>query len=120
MCGIWDTLTRANHTPIFGGFAGVRVEHTVILFSVLLDRCYSDKNISPICTGILIQILIQTGCVYTEAKWISNPDSDHLSHVDCDPDSNRDSGPGARVNAVIDTCICTILPRQIRTKKCYM
>ena len=45
-------------------------EHTVILFSVLLDRCYSDKNISPICTGILIQILIQTGCVYTEAKWI--------------------------------------------------
>ena len=29
----------------------------------------------------------------------SNPDSDHLSHVDCDPDSNPDSGPGARVNA---------------------
>ena len=28
----------------------------------------------------------------------SNPDSDHLSHVDCDPDSNPDSGPGARVN----------------------
>ena len=27
-----------------------------------------------------------------------NPDSDHLSHVDCDPDSNPDSGPGARVN----------------------
>ena len=22
----------------------------------------------------------------------SNPDSDHLSHVDCDPDSNPDSG----------------------------
>ena len=32
----------------------------------------------------------------------SNPDSDHLSHVDCDPDSNPDSGPGARVNAAID------------------
>ena len=31
----------------------------------------------------------------------SNPDSDHLSHVDCDPDSNPDSGPGARVNAAI-------------------
>ena len=31
----------------------------------------------------------------------SNPDSDHLSHVDCDPDSNLDSGPGARVNAAI-------------------
>ena len=29
----------------------------------------------------------------------SNSDSDHLSHVDCDPDSNPDSGPGARVNA---------------------
>ena len=29
----------------------------------------------------------------------SYPDSDHLSHVDCDPDSNPDSGPGARVNA---------------------
>ena len=33
----------------------------------------------------------------------SNPDSDHLSHVDCDPDSNPDSGPGARVNAAIDS-----------------
>ena len=31
----------------------------------------------------------------------SNPDSDHLSHVDCDPDSNPDSGPGARVNAAL-------------------
>ena len=30
-----------------------------------------------------------------------NPDSVHLSHVDCDPDSNPDSGPGARVNAAI-------------------
>ena len=30
----------------------------------------------------------------------SNPDSDHLSHImDCDPDSNPDSGPGDRVNA---------------------
>ena len=25
---------------------------------------------SPVYTGILIQILIQTGCVYTEANWI--------------------------------------------------
>ena len=31
-------------------------------------------------------------------KLDSNPDSDHLSHVDCDPDSNPDLGPGARVN----------------------
>ena len=35
----------------------------------------------------------------------SNPDSDHLSHVDCDPDSNPDSGPGARVNAAYDGII---------------
>ena len=27
-----------------------------------------------------------------------NPDSDHLSHMDCDPDLNPDLGPGARVN----------------------
>ena len=33
----------------------------------------------------------------------SNPDSDHLSHVGCDPDSNPDSGPGARVNAAFGT-----------------
>ena len=46
--------------------------------------------ISPVYTGILIQI----GCV-------SNPDSDHLSHMDCDPDSNPDLGHGARVNAAI-------------------
>ena len=32
-----------------------------------------------------------------------NPDSDHLSHVDCDPDSNPDSGPGARVNVPEET-----------------
>ena len=35
----------------------------------------------------------------------SNPDSDHLSHVDCDPDSNPDSGPGARVNVAYDLII---------------
>ena len=26
--------------------------------------------LSPVYTGILIQILIQIGCVYTEANWI--------------------------------------------------
>ena len=31
-------------------------------------------------------------------KLDSNPDSDHPSHIDCDPDSNLDSGPGSRVN----------------------
>ena len=31
-----------------------------------------------------------------------NPDSDHLSHEDCDPDSNPDSGPGARINAALE------------------
>ena len=40
-------------------------------------------------------------------KLDSNPDSDHLSHVDCDPDSNPDSGPGAHVNATIDMTLCT-------------
>ena len=34
-------------------------------------------------------------------KLDSNPDSDHLTHVDCDPDSNPDSGPGACVNAAL-------------------
>ena len=31
-------------------------------------------------------------------KLDSNPDSDHLSHMDCDPDLNLDLGPGAHVN----------------------
>ena len=35
-------------------------------------------------------------------KLDSNPDSDHLSHVDCDLDSNPDSGPGACVNTPYD------------------
>ena len=39
----------------------------------------------------------------------SNPDSDHLFHVDCDPDSNPDSGPGARVNAALDTKAINLL-----------
>ena len=38
-------------------------------------------------------------------KLDSNPDSDHLSHVDCDPDSNPDSGPGARVNVPLDNLL---------------
>ena len=50
----------------------------------------------PVYTGILIQILIQIGYVYTEANWIQS--HVHLSHVDCDPDLNPDSGPGARVS----------------------
>ena len=43
-------------------------------------------------------VLIQIGCVLHRGKLDSNPDSDHLSQVDCDPDSNLDPGPGARVN----------------------
>ena len=39
-------------------------------------------------------------CLHRD-KLDSNPDSDHPSHVDCDPDSNPDSGPGACVNAAI-------------------
>ena len=41
-------------------------------------------------------------------KLDSNPDSDHLSHVDCDPDSNPDSGPSARVNAALVTLMIDI------------
>ena len=42
----------------------------------------------------------------------SIPDPDHLFHMDCDPDSNPDSGPGARVNAPMGIlihigCVCT-------------
>ena len=36
------------------------------LYNYTLGVC----RVSPIYTGILIQILIQTGCVYTEANWI--------------------------------------------------
>ena len=43
----------------------------------------------------------------------SNPDSDHLSHVDCDPDSDPDSGPGARVNAAYGYFLVTF-----QTGKC--
>ena len=46
--------------------------------------------------GILIQILIQIGCVYTEANWIQIQTT-----MDCDPDLNLDSGPGARVNSLM-------------------
>ena len=52
----------------------------------------------------------KSGGVYTEANWIQiqtqNPDPDHLYHVDCDPDSNPDFGPGARVNAPIEYFVC--------------
>ena len=62
-----------------------------------IDEDYTAPFKRP---GILIQILIQICCVYTEANWIQiNPDSDHLSYMDCDLDSNPDSGPGAHVNA---------------------
>ena len=50
--------------------------------------------------GDLIQILIQIGCVHMEAN-------SNLSHVDYDPDSDLDSGPGARANVpqVIDDTV---------------
>ena len=35
----------------------------------------------------------------------SNPDSDHLIHVDCEPDSNLDLGPDARVNGHGANCV---------------
>ena len=55
---------------------------------------------SPVYTGILIQILIQIDCVYTEANWIQiQTQTTSPMDVDCDPDSNPDLGPGACVNA---------------------
>ena len=52
-------------------------------------------------------ILIQIGYIYMGGGGHSGFKSrlvqtDHLSHMDCDPDSNPDSGPGARVNMSID------------------
>ena len=66
-------------------------------------------HLSLVYTGILIQILIQIGCVYTLGMLDSNPDLDHLSHVDCDADSNLDSGPGARVNTPLFGGYCCYL-----------
>ena len=56
----------------------------------------TPKTIAPftLYTGILIQFLICIGCVYTEANWIQI----QTQTVDCDADSNPDSGPYARVN----------------------
>ena len=59
----------------------------------------------------MLKIACDSSPVYTgtdpDPDWLrlhggkldSNPDSDHLSHMDCDADLNPDSGPGARVNA---------------------
>ena len=85
--------------PLIGGSTKIGCQILEGLHPPPPDSCAPD-NISPIYTGILIQI----GCVYTEpGKLDSNPDPDHLSHMDCDLDSNLDSGPGARVNAPIQS-----------------
>ena len=49
-------------------------------------------------SALKIPIVNMTICP-VGGKLDSNPDSDHLSHVGCDPDSNPE--PGARVNAPI-------------------
>ena len=42
--------------------------------------------ITPVNMGILIQILIQIGCVYTEANWIQiQTQTMHLSHIIAKP-----------------------------------
>ena len=51
-----------------------------------------NVTISPVYTGILIQILIWIGCVYTEANWIQ-------IQTQTTSNSNPDLGPGACVNA---------------------
>ena len=51
-------------------------------------------------------------------KLDSNQDSDHLSHVDCDPDS----GPGARVNAAIGvlTIQCFLIIQGVLIIQCVL
>ena len=46
----------------------------------------------------------------------SNPNSDHLSHVACDPDLNPDSGPGARVNAALDRYVPSNFKGRVSSK----
>ena len=54
----------------------------------------------PVYTGILIQTQIQIGSAF----WIQiQTQTTSPTHVVCDPDSNPDSGPGARVNISIDS-----------------
>ena len=54
---------------------------------VHISNCSSDPDPDP-----------DWLCVHG-GKLDSNPDSDHLSHVDYDPGSNPYLGPGARVSA---------------------
>ena len=59
--------------------------------------------------GILIHTWIQIGCIYTHEGTLDfkSRHSDHLSRVDCDPDSNNlDLGPGACVN--LPTLYCGV------------
>ena len=81
------------------------------LYISLILRKWVWFSLAPFTQGnILIQILIQIGyCVYTD----SNPDSDHISKVD-DPDSDPDSGPGARVNGAFEQLqIFALLTQQL-------
>ena len=49
--------------------------------------------------GILNQIQIQIGCIYTEANWIQIQTQTTSPIWICDPDSNPDLGPGAHVKS---------------------
>ena len=85
-----------KYIPVYRPCLGGTVLHLTYLKTVLIQhhkprlRGDSDPDPDP-------DLLRLHG-----GKLDSNPDSDHLSHVDCDPDSKPDSGPGARVNAAID------------------
>ena len=48
----------------------INIQNTQHMYVHIEVRTYIYTYISPVYTGILIQILIQTGCVYTEANWI--------------------------------------------------
>ena len=75
------------------------VQSEAKILTELLNICEYAASLS-VCTGILIQILIQTGCVYTEARQTGFKSTSPMWIGD--PDSNLDSGPGARVNVAID------------------
>ena len=73
-----NTATRSRRGQSSAGTCWSYLQWGQKVKTKLLSETVSAKNInhpkpitlSLVYTGILIQILIQTGCVYTEANWI--------------------------------------------------
>ena len=85
--------------------------HNMCMHTIYMYVCI---YISPIYMGILIQIHIQIGFVD------SNPDSDRLTHVDCGPDSNPGSGPGAHVNRFIHAYVMYVRTNTCTNKRTHL